>query len=120
MVDLTEPPTAAVDPLMVEPAVARWEPEAEPVVDLTEQSAAIAVEAARTDAAFDVWMAVAPAPTSTPTSTLPAIADGRPSTELVPIVSPGRTRARWTGSLEVLTALIGATSVLVLVLLLVG
>ena len=111
-----------VDSPVAEFGVALWEPES--VVDLTEHSSAIAVEAARTDAAFDVWMSVAPAasPAAIPTAVAVAVAvaDARPSTELVPIDSRGRPRARWAGSLEVLAALIGATGLLVLVLLLVG
>ena len=122
MVDLTEPSTPVVDSPVAEFGVALWEPES--VVDLTEHSSAIAVEAARTDAAFDVWMSVAPAasPAAIPTAVAVAVAvaDARPSTELVPIDSRGRPRARWAGSLEVLAALIGATGLLVLVLLLVG
>jgi hypothetical protein len=111
-VEAPRPVAAVVDAPVAELAVAGWEPES--VLDLREHSAAIAVEAARTDAAFDHWMAVAP--TAIPS----ADADARPSTELVPIDSPGRVRSRWAGPLEVIATLIGATSVVVLVLLLVG
>ena len=130
------PPVRAGAPDPIPPPAEPWpvwaavtlEPEV--VVDLTEPSTAIVLEAARTDAAFDVWMAVAPTRTTTPVSTppLPPPPESAPAVRLlaptrwdrVAAAPEDRASARWVRPLEVLAALIGAAAIVVLVLLLVG
>jgi hypothetical protein len=94
-------------------------PAPEPTIQLSPPVSAVAAEEARTDAAFDVWMAVAPATeseaeaereTSTPQEAPEPVVAGDETRS--------RTRSRWVLPLEVAAALLVA-AILVLVLLVV-
>jgi len=90
-------------------------PAPEPTQKLSPPVSAVAAEEARTDAAFDVWMAVAPATEAEPST---------PEQEPEPVV-PGdetrsRARSRWVLPLEVAAALLVAAILVVVLLVVIG
>lgn len=107
----TPEPVIAPAPVAVAPVVADGHPVGPAGPN------AMDAEEARTDAAFDVWMAVAPEPVAevAPETTTSAL-------EPVPATSPALDgpRSRWLLPLEVIAALLAAMIVVVLILVLVG
>jgi hypothetical protein len=94
-------------------------PAPEPTIQLSPPVSAVAAEEARTDAAFDVWMAVAPATeaeaereTSTPQEALEPVVAGDETRS--------RTRSRWVLPLEVAAALLVAAILVVVLLVVIG
>jgi hypothetical protein len=82
------------------------------------------VEEARTDAAFDAWMAVGPghivADGSDDLLLAPAPTDAAADREPIPSASPPRARSRWLLPLEVTAALLVAALLVVLGLVFIG
>jgi hypothetical protein len=96
-------------------------PAPEPTTKLSPPVSAVAAEEARTDAAFDVWMAVAPA---TETGNEIEREASTPEEVPEPVVAGDehrpRTRSRWILPLEVAAALLVAAILVVVLLVIIG